>query len=197
MAHLKFFLFPLLAVMLTSAPKGWAQGGLTSGERDAIQLSVSGFYEAQSETKERLEALAKFEVGERPLAEVCFRAACFQVEVALSGEEHRAGLMNRKSLDPMGGMLFAYQEEQLLQMWMKNMTFSLDIVWINAVSKIVRMDTDVPPCRKGPCEGVASEVPVMYVLELASGAAAQAKLKVGDTMTMDLVTLPEEEATTL
>jgi uncharacterized membrane protein (UPF0127 family) len=44
--------------------------------------------------------------------------------------------MERQSLPQDQGMLFVFDDQKIRAFWMKNMQFSLDIIWMNADKKI-------------------------------------------------------------
>ncbi|MEE6245717.1 MAG: DUF192 domain-containing protein, partial [Thermoproteota archaeon] len=69
------------------------------------------------------------------------------VEIANSQAEHRIGLMNHNELEKDHGMLFIFEEEKIHSFWMKNMKFSIDIVWIDSNEYIVHIEKDLPPCE--------------------------------------------------
>lgn len=54
-----------------------------------------------------------------------------QVELALSSDQQQLGLSGRSSLGPDQGMLFIFPSARLRSFWMKQMNFSIDIVWIS------------------------------------------------------------------
>ena len=62
------------------------------------------------------------------------------VEIANSQAEHRIGLMNHNELEKDHGMLFIFEEEKIHSFWMKNMKFSIDIIWIDSNEYIVHLD---------------------------------------------------------
>ncbi|MCX6743404.1 MAG: DUF192 domain-containing protein, partial [Candidatus Parcubacteria bacterium] len=52
------------------------------------------------------------------------------VEVAKTPEQIVAGLSNRNNLGQNSGMLFVFSDKRYRFFWMKDMKFSLDIIWI-------------------------------------------------------------------
>lgn len=54
-----------------------------------------------------------------------------RVEIAETTEEQSFGLMNRDPISLDEGMLFPYQEPEQASMWMKNVRFPLDIIFID------------------------------------------------------------------
>src|SRR5512144_250193 len=52
------------------------------------------------------------------------------VELARSVPEKARGLSGRPGLKPGHGMLFVYEQPQPIGIWMKDMRFPLDIIWV-------------------------------------------------------------------
>jgi len=90
--------------------------------------------------------------------------------------------MFREKILPEQGMLFIFEEEGFYSFWMKNTLISLDILWLDEEKRIVHIEHAVPPCQKDPCPSYTPRFPALYVLELASGAADQNKLKLYDRL---------------
>jgi uncharacterized protein len=99
------------------------------------------------------------------------------IEVAETLEEKSRGLMFRPKIPADTGMLFPYGTPQEITMWMKNTYASLDMVFIRADGTVHRIETNTEPMSE---RVIASEGPVVAVLELAAGAAARYGLKPGD-----------------
>lgn len=101
-------------------------------------------------------------------------------ELAVSDEERQQGLMFRERLPENQGMLFIFEEEARQAFWMKNMKFSIDILWLDSEKRIVHIERNVPPCLEDPCPSYAPTVPAKFVLELDSGGADSHKLQLYD-----------------
>ncbi len=93
-------------------------------------------------------------------------------DVARSGLEQAVGLSGRTVLNVNEGMLFLFDEPDSYGFWMKDMTFPIDIVWING-DKIVGVTERVfPPPEGTPPEAMKIHYPpepVDRVLELVAG----------------------------
>jgi hypothetical protein len=102
------------------------------------------------------------------------------VDVAQTPDELSNGLSNRTLLSPRTGMLFIFQNVGVQSMWMPNMNFPLDIVWINEAKQIVKIEENVTPCSGNRnCKSYSSDVPIKYAIELNAGNASQIGIRVG------------------
>ena len=108
------------------------------------------------------------------------------VEIAINLQ--RAGLMNHNELEKDHGMLFIFEEEKIHSFWMKNMKFSIDIVWIDSNEYIVHIEKDLPPCEDN-CVIYAPEKESKYVLEVESGFTDEHKINIGEPLELDLFDL--------
>ena len=113
-------------------------------------------------------------------ARVCFQDHCFDVELAISAEEKRKGLMYMERLDPDKGMLFIYREEKEHSFWMKNVLIPLDIIWINGESEVVFISENTQPCKESFCQSINPGKNAKYVLEINAGLSKKIGLAVGD-----------------
>ncbi|HEY9603893.1 MAG TPA: DUF192 domain-containing protein [Allocoleopsis sp.] len=89
------------------------------------------------------------------------------VEVQVSPEGQVKGLSGRTQLEPGSGMLFPVQPAKLVQVWMKDMKFPLDIVFVKD-GKVIQTVENAPPCKTvaSTCPVYNSVSPVDTVIEL-------------------------------
>jgi uncharacterized membrane protein (UPF0127 family) len=101
----------------------------------------------------------------------------FSVEMATTEEEKMTGLMYRKELPDGKGMLFDFSPEQQVSMWMKNTYISLDMIFIRADGRILRIAENTEPLSTKiiPSGGLAKGV-----LEVSAGTAQKYGIKPGD-----------------
>jgi uncharacterized protein len=104
----------------------------------------------------------------------------FTVEVAGTPEQQERGLMFRTSLAGDRGMIFPYDPPQEASFWMKNTLIPLDMVFIGADGRVVRVAANATPMSLDP---IASGAPVSGVLELRGGRAAELGIRKGDLVT--------------
>ena len=100
------------------------------------------------------------------------------VEIADGSFEQMRGLMHRTALGEDRGMLFVYQEEQVLSFWMKNTLIPLSIAYIDSKGRITDI-LDMKPLDDRPPHYPSSE-PVKYALEVNQGFFDERGIKVGD-----------------
>jgi uncharacterized protein len=101
----------------------------------------------------------------------------FSVELAVTDEERARGLMFRKDLPDGKGMLFDFGRDQEVAMWMKNTLIPLDMLFITAGGRILRIAEDTEPMST---RIIPSGGPVRAVLEVAGGTARKYGIAAGD-----------------
>jgi uncharacterized protein len=103
----------------------------------------------------------------------------FSVEVMRSEPERERGLMFRRFLAKDRGMLFAFETERPLMMWMKNTYLPLDMVFVGRSGKAVAVAENAVPLSE---KIISSGVPAFAVLEVNAGTVARIGLRIGDTV---------------
>jgi len=107
----------------------------------------------------------------------------FTYELAITPQEHEHGLSGRDPLPQNHGMLFVFDHKEQVSFWMKEMKFSLDMIWIDD-NKIVDISKNVPAPIEGQRLPIYSpKKPVNRVFKVNAGTADKLGLKEGDTVT--------------
>jgi uncharacterized protein len=101
----------------------------------------------------------------------------FSVEMATTEQEKETGLMYRKELPDGKGMLFDFSPEQQVSMWMKNTYIPLDMIFIRADGRIVRIAENTEPLST---KIISSGGPAKGVLEVIAGTAKKYGIEPGD-----------------
>lgn len=101
----------------------------------------------------------------------------FSVEMATTDKERETGLMYRKELPDGKGMLFDFSPEQQISMWMKNTFIPLDMIFIRADGRILRIAENTEPHS---LKIISSGGPARAVLEVIAGTAQKYGIKPGD-----------------
>ena len=100
----------------------------------------------------------------------------FTVDLAISDEAQRRGLMGRPSLAEHEGMLFPFAYPKMASFWMKDTLVPLDLLFIRPDGAIAGILSGEP----GSLKPLASNEPVSAVLEIAGGQAKALGIAPGD-----------------
>jgi hypothetical protein len=101
----------------------------------------------------------------------------FSIEVMRTPDELERGLMYRRYLPADRGMLFDFQVERPVTMWMKNTYIPLDMVFVSRNGVVASIAKNAEPLSE---RIIPSGKPVLAVVELNAGAADRIQLKPGD-----------------
>ena len=108
-----------------------------------------------------------------------------RAEIADNMITRSKGLMFRKSLPENEGMLFVFDREGYHRFWMMNMSFPIDIIWINNEKKVAYIVKDAEPCVL-TCNSYVSEKEAKYVLEVNANFTTKNKIKIGTKVNFTL-----------
>lgn len=113
-----------------------------------------------------------------------------QLEIQSSGKRHELsvwvadtpsrraqGLMFVTELRPLTGMLFVFPQPQTVSMWMKNTRISLDMLFVAADGRVIRI---APKARPESLATISSMGVVIGVIEIAGGEAERLGIHSGD-----------------
>jgi len=103
----------------------------------------------------------------------------FAVEVMRSEPQRERGLMFRRFLPRGRGMLFDFEIERPVMMWMKNTFLPLDMIFIGRAGKVVGLAENTEPLSE---KIISSGAPAYAVLEVNAGTAARIDLRIGDSV---------------
>ena len=133
-----------------------------------------------------------FQRAEKTIGEdkVVINGTEFFVTIADSKEEYIRGLSGVSGLRENEGMLFLFDKPDRYGFWMKDMLFSIDIIWI-AKGQIIGIEESLEPVKTGIPPLYYPETPVDMVLEIKSGTAVKRLMRVGDKVEVHLKQLQE------
>jgi uncharacterized membrane protein (UPF0127 family) len=96
--------------------------------------------------------------------------ACYRLDIylAMNNKQRARGLMHVRSMPQTTGMLFVYEADGYLSIWMKNTYIPLDIVFARADGSVSSIEYDAEPLSLRSMQALE---PVRYVLELNAGVA--------------------------
>ena len=104
--------------------------------------------------------------------------AALRVEIADTDQKRARGLSGRPALAANEGMLFVFEEPGRYGFRMKDMSFSIDIIWIGQDKKVVEIMNTIAP-ETFPETFYPKEL-VQYVVEVRAGFAKENNVQLGD-----------------
>ncbi len=90
-----------------------------------------------------------------------------RVDIADDAQERERGLSGRETLEEGKGMLFIFEKSGFWGFWMKDMLFSIDIIWVGDDMKVVHVEENISPETYPVVFTPPQEA--RYVLEVRSG----------------------------
>ena len=105
----------------------------------------------------------------------------FSVEIADTLEKRQKGMMFRAHLPWQEGMLFDFERDMVMDMWMKNTSIPLDMMFINAEGVIFKIEENAEP---GSLKRISSGSPGRYVLEVLAGSVKRFGISMGDYLVL-------------
>jgi len=103
--------------------------------------------------------------------------ATIDIEIAEDLHKIAQGLMFRDKLAENQGMLFIFPMEDYRSFWMKNTSFPLDMIFINAAGEIVDIYKFTTPFSE---DNYHSDKPARYVVEVNAGFTDKYHIRVKD-----------------
>lgn len=118
------------------------------------------------------------------------------VEIASTSAAQEQGLSGKSKLTEINkdqkieteGLLFVFDKPTVLNFWMKDMNFDLDMIWLDENLKIVHIEKSALASsynKQNPAESTIftnGNNLAKYVLEINSGLSSRLNLKVGDSL---------------
>jgi uncharacterized protein len=147
-------------------------------------LGVSGWSLTSNLARERKKESAMQERLERLEIATASGRQVFQVEVMRTPEEKSKGLMFRQYLPEDRAMLFDFQREEAVSMWMRNTYIPLDMLFIKQDGTLHHVHARAQPLDE---TAISSSGSVRYVLEINGGLAAKLGIKPGDKVAHQLI----------
>lgn len=107
----------------------------------------------------------------------------FTVEVATTRVQQEHGLMFRKSLAPLHGMIFIFPTPRQIDFWMKNTLIPLDMIFIDEHGTIKGITANATPLSEAL---IPSPPGITTVLEVAGGTCKTNHIAQGDQVIYSL-----------
>jgi uncharacterized protein len=132
----------------------------------AVIVGVAGLLTLPSDVK--------LESVEFPRGTVKLDDVVLEVQIADTDPRRARGLMFQDQLPLDQGMLLVFDEPNKVSIWMLNMQFPIDAIWIDQKGKVVSIEKNIPPCKTTletvTCESYKGKAQdAKYILEVTSG----------------------------
>jgi uncharacterized membrane protein (UPF0127 family) len=98
------------------------------------------------------------------------------IELASDDASRSKGLMFRKSMQALHGMLFRFEAMRPVSMWMKNTFIPLDMIFMDEQGSVTHIHLGAVPHS---LDIISSNGPAKFVLEINAGEAEKQGLRVG------------------
>lgn len=108
----------------------------------------------------------------------------FKTWVAKTPEEREKGLSGTAKLRDDQAMLFVFGSDSKWSIWMKDMSYPIDIVWLDKDKKVVYIVKNAPP-ESYPYESFAPKEDARYVVEFPAGTADKKKIDIDKEAAFD------------
>lgn len=113
-----------------------------------------------------------------PTESIIFGNNVLEVEIAKTAEERERGLSRKVFLPENAGLLFLFDAGGKHGIWMKEMLFPIDIIWLDKEGIVVSIAENVLPDSYPFVWKPDAEA--WYVLELNAATVERFRIKVGD-----------------
>ncbi len=107
-------------------------------------------------------------------------SAFFQVALAVNDAERTKGLSDSDQLKDNQGLLFVFPNDDRWGIWMKDMKYPIDIVWLDQNAKVSFIKENVSPSTYP--EVFYPPIPERFVLELPAGTVKNSQIVFGDLL---------------
>jgi len=108
--------------------------------------------------------------------------AQLKVNVADTNKERELGLSGQENLAENTGLLFYFDQSDYYGIWMKDMNFSIDIIWIGTNMQVVHLERGVSPETYPKI--FKPDQKARYILEVRSNFIKNEGIKIGDLITL-------------
>ena len=114
-----------------------------------------------------------------------------KVYLADSSGKNMLGLMHRSTLRGSEGMLLMPGREARHGIWMYNMRFAIDIVWLSRDGVVVDIRKNAMPCKSIlSCPTYTPRLGALYILEVIAGGSKSLGIRIGSRADMSNINKP-------
>ena len=108
----------------------------------------------------------------------------FATRVAATDADRQVGLGDTASLADNEAMLLAFARDAQWSIWMKDVEYPIDVVWLDDQRRVVHIVKNMPPSSYP--DSFSPDKPARYVVELAAGTVEKKAIRIGTTARFDM-----------
>lgn len=110
--------------------------------------------------------------------EVSIEENVFYLTIADTQEARTCGLSYKKEIANNAGMFFVFEKPNFYGIWMKDMHFPIDVVWLDENRIIIHREEMVSPDSYPRV--FSSPMPAQYIIEFKAGTISEKDISLGD-----------------
>lgn len=118
---------------------------------------------------------------------LAFDGGVIRVALAETSAERLTGLSRQRGIGEDEGLLFIFNESAAHGIWMRDMYFPIDIIWLDADLTVIDIKENATPesyRSLRDAEVFAPKLPARYVLEVRAGLVDQENIEIGDIFSL-------------
>lgn len=115
----------------------------------------------------------------RPDTKLWLGNGVFRIDIASNKSTREKGFSRKSEIAVDQALLMIFPSEDRWDIWMKDMNFPIDIVWLNKDKKVVYIVKNAP--IDNPTRVYKPETPALYVLELPAGTTTNKSITINKT----------------
>lgn len=109
----------------------------------------------------------------------------FNARIAHTQEARDKGLSDTDKLSAQQALIMAFPSDGMWGIWMKDMNYPIDIVWLDDDKKVIYTVKNAPPESSTKVVYIPIS-PARYVIELPAGTVDRMKIRTGYTSVFDI-----------
>jgi uncharacterized membrane protein (UPF0127 family) len=121
----------------------------------------------------------------QPQATLRLGDGIFTAHVATTESARQKGLGDTELLADNEAMILAFERDARWSIWMKDVEYPIDVVWLDARHKVVHIVKNMPPSSY-PDTSFMPDKPARYVVEFAAGTVEKKAIRIGAIAHFDI-----------
>lgn len=119
-------------------------------------------------------------IFDTPLQTISLGSAVIDVAIADDQQTRRKGLSDLPSLPSNSGLFFVFKDNDTYGIWMKDMKFPIDIIWLDEKLKVIDIYRNISPDTYPTT--FRPQAPARFVLEVEAGFSVKYDVKIGSVL---------------